>query len=223
MQLSSRFRFLKPRVPRHGTVIAYVALALATAVPASAALQIRSADIVNGQVKRVDLGDNAVIGSKVANDSLSGADIDEASLLVTRMSNHIKGGLTVSAPQSPASNPYPLSNAGYNQPAETSELYFGTFKVTFPSTCDPSSGGGSRSASVEIFVNGKSVGSGYISDQGTDSVTKSGPLLTVGGGFVTAKPAHRTVTAQVQSSCDQSTSSGTPNVVSVKVDVARFR
>ena len=100
MSFLSRFRILKPRVPRHSTVVAYLALALATAVPASAALQVRSADIVNGQVKRVDIGSNAVIGSKVANNSLTGADVKEASLAVTRMSNHIHGGLTVSAPQS---------------------------------------------------------------------------------------------------------------------------
>lgn len=48
----------------------------ATALPS----QIRSKDIANGSVKRVDLAPNAVNSSKVAPDSLTGADMKEGSL-----------------------------------------------------------------------------------------------------------------------------------------------
>jgi hypothetical protein len=212
------------RRPRHATVVAYIALAMALAAPAAAAtLHVRSADIVNGQVKRVDIGDNAVTGGKVDNNSLTGKDVKEGSLVVTRISNHIRGNLTVSAPQT-GSNPYPLNHSRYRQPAGSSELYFGTMKVSFPAGCDPqATTGGSRSASVEVFVNGKSAGSGFLSDQGTNAATRSGPILVVGGGFATATTTTRNVTAQVSGFCEPTTSSSQPNVISVKLDVARFR
>jgi hypothetical protein len=221
--MKSRLRSIRGRLraPSHGTVVAYLALTLAAAVPASAALSVTSADIVNGQVKRADIGADAVNGAKVAGNSLTGGDVKESSLVVTRISDKIRGNLTVQAPQSPSTNPYPLNNNRYRQPAQSTELYLGTFKVAFPSDCDPQ--GGSRSARVEIFVDGKLVGSGFVSDQGTNAATRTGPLLTVGGGFVTAQAAQRNVTAQVSSTCDPATSTGHPNVVSVKIDVARFR
>ncbi|MEP6665670.1 MAG: hypothetical protein ABJA81_04390 [Nocardioidaceae bacterium] len=210
------------RAPRHGTIVAYLALALAAAVPASAALSVTSADIVDGQVKRADVGSKAVASDEVVNNSLTGHDIDESKLLLTRISDRIQGGLTVSAPRTPASSPYPLAHNKYTQPRGSSELYLGTFKVTFPSGCDPQPAG-TRTAQVEIFVNGKSVGTGFSSDQGTNAKTITAPLLTVGGGFIVGNNAKRSVTAQVQSDCDPATSTASPNVTSVKIDIGRFR
>ncbi len=207
--------------PRHATIVAYIALMLASAVPASAALNVRSADIVDGQVKQADIGNNAVNASKVAANSLTGADIDESTLLATRVSNKLRGNLVVSAPQGPASSPYPLTGDDYNQPAGSSELYLGSLRVAFPPGCDPEAG--FRSATVEIFVNGSSVGIGTVTDQGTGSATATSVFLTLGGGFATDDAANRSVAAQVSSSCDQATSTDVPDVTSLRLDVARFR
>lgn len=66
-----------------GTTVAVAAgLGLALTVPAAAVqvATVRSADIVDGQVRRPDLGADAVASGKVANNSLTGADILESSL-----------------------------------------------------------------------------------------------------------------------------------------------
>jgi hypothetical protein len=66
-----------------GTTIAVaVGIGLVLAVPATAAqvATVRSADIVDGQVRRPDLGADAVASGKVANNSLTGSDILESSL-----------------------------------------------------------------------------------------------------------------------------------------------
>jgi hypothetical protein len=68
------------RRPSHGTVVAYLALFVALGGTAYAANEWTGRNIVNGSIKRVDLGANSVNGNKVANNSLKGADILESSL-----------------------------------------------------------------------------------------------------------------------------------------------
>lgn len=83
--------WLKKHRPGHSTVIAYVALFFALGGGAAyAAAQIGSEDIRNravlsrhidnGQVRLADLRGNAVNGSKVVNESLTGRHVDESSL-----------------------------------------------------------------------------------------------------------------------------------------------
>jgi hypothetical protein len=220
---NSKPGWLRRHLPRHATIVAYLALTIALIMPASAAvhIMIRSGNIVNGQVKRVDLGRSAVNSAKVGNNTLTGSDIRENSLRVTRISNHIRGAQTVGAPESPLNAPYPLAHNRYRQPAGSSELYFGRFKVNFTPGCLTPSGG-NRTATVAVFVNGKNMGSGFGSDGGTGSVTKSFPILVVGGGFAIPTAQNRHVTAQVSSHCDTG-SSDVPNIIGVSLDVARFR
>jgi hypothetical protein len=83
----ARFR---PRRPSHGTVVAYLALFVALGGTTYAAATIGSNSIKNnavlsrhikdGEVKNPDLGANSVGGGKVIDNSLTGADIDQASL-----------------------------------------------------------------------------------------------------------------------------------------------
>ena len=67
---------------RGATLAVGAGLALLIALPATAATvaTIRSADIVDGQVRRPDLSRDAVSSAKVADDSLRGADVLESSL-----------------------------------------------------------------------------------------------------------------------------------------------
>jgi hypothetical protein len=68
------------RRPSHGTIVAYLALFVALGGTAYAANEWTGRNIVNGSLKRVDLGANSVNGNKVVNNSLKGADILESSL-----------------------------------------------------------------------------------------------------------------------------------------------
>jgi hypothetical protein len=68
-----------PPLPRHGTVVAYLALGVALSGTGYAAAtlprnSVRSAHIKDGQVKTADLARNAVKSSKVANGSLLARD-----------------------------------------------------------------------------------------------------------------------------------------------------
>jgi hypothetical protein len=66
----------------YANVASTLALVLALSGGAAyAANTIYSADIVDGQVKRPDIGANAVTSGKVGDDSLTGADILESTLL----------------------------------------------------------------------------------------------------------------------------------------------
>lgn len=86
------------RRPAHATVVAYVALFIALGSTAWAlhANSVRSRHIVDHQVKTQDLGPNSVNSAKVANNSLSGADINESTLAgVLRFGGTIPSGTTV--------------------------------------------------------------------------------------------------------------------------------
>ncbi len=61
---------------RHGTVVAYLALVLASSGVAYAAATVGSAEVVNNSLKSIDLKDGyAVRGVDVVDESLTGADI----------------------------------------------------------------------------------------------------------------------------------------------------
>ena len=224
---------LRPRMPRHGTIVAYLALVLAMSSPAVAAVVVKHANLANDAVwsnnvkndtlTSADVKNGALTGIDIKDNSLTGADIVEGSLLVSRVAVKVRGNQTVQAPQSPSTSPYPLSGGTYSQPAGSSELYAGNIKVSWPAGCLLNGGaGGYRNTNVEIFVDGKSVGSAYASETTGGAFIRSYPFLTVGGGFATATTATRHVTAQASSSCDP-TSTAAPNVIGVAVDVIRFR
>ena len=72
-------RRLRPHVT-FANVCAFLALVIALGTGgAYAANTVFSTDIVNGEVKAPDLAANAVVTGKVANESLTGADIDNQS------------------------------------------------------------------------------------------------------------------------------------------------
>lgn len=67
--------------PRHGTVVAYLALTVSLSGVAYAAGTIGSADIIDNSIQSVDLKDGAAVkGVDVVDDSLTGADVKESSL-----------------------------------------------------------------------------------------------------------------------------------------------
>jgi len=76
-------------------VVAYVAILVAVVLaPTSAyaaSLMVRSGDIVDGQVKSVDLGSNSVRSGKIADGQVTGADVVESSL--GQVPTALQGGL----------------------------------------------------------------------------------------------------------------------------------
>ena len=143
---------LKAR-PRHGTVVAYLALFLALAGGAVAAATIGSGDVVNNSLKSADLKNAAGVkgadvkqsslrgpdvrngnvgGPQVAADSLTGADVNEPSLVVSQVVNRLGGPLGTPLP-TPA--PVPIPGGTYTQAAnETNQLLAGG-QVTFSPAC----------------------------------------------------------------------------------------
>lgn len=77
-------------------VVGYVALFLALTAGAYAAglpkNSVKSKQIKNGQVRAADIGPGAVDGSKVADDTLTGADVLEASLDRAVVQTRVSGG-----------------------------------------------------------------------------------------------------------------------------------
>lgn len=71
-----------PHIVAYGAIITIGIAATASASngPLPGRNKVGSADIINGQVHKVDLGRSAVTGAKVRNNSLGGADIRESSL-----------------------------------------------------------------------------------------------------------------------------------------------
>jgi hypothetical protein len=66
---------------RHGTVAAYLALLLASSTATYAAATIGSPEVINNSLQSVDLKDGAAVtGADIVNESVLGADVNEASL-----------------------------------------------------------------------------------------------------------------------------------------------
>jgi hypothetical protein len=66
-------------------------VAAMTAGPVAAALVVRSADIVNGEVKTVDLAASAVTSKKLASNAVNGAKLDESSLAIVPNADLLDG------------------------------------------------------------------------------------------------------------------------------------
>jgi hypothetical protein len=82
------------RRPSPAMIVGFIALLAAlsgTAVALPGVNLVDSGDIKNGQVKRKDLGKNAVNGAKVANGSLTGADVRDQSLTPSDFSGSVQG------------------------------------------------------------------------------------------------------------------------------------
>jgi hypothetical protein len=75
-----------------GSIITTCALvAVMTAAPVAAALVVRSVDIVNGEVKTVDLANLAVTNKKFASNSVNGAKVNESTLGIVPNANLLDG------------------------------------------------------------------------------------------------------------------------------------
>ena len=82
------------RRPSPAMLVGFIALVAAlsgTAVALPGVNLVDSGDIKNGQVKRKDLGKNAVNGAKVANGALTGADVKDESLTPSDFSGSVQG------------------------------------------------------------------------------------------------------------------------------------
>src|SRR4051812_37396278 len=77
---------MKFRKPSPAMVIACIALLSSLAPAAYAADTIFSSDIVDGEVKAVDIDANAVNSSKVLNNSLTGSDLKGADASAVKLS-----------------------------------------------------------------------------------------------------------------------------------------
>jgi len=92
------------RRPSPAMVVGFIALIAAlsgTAVALPGVNLIDSGDIKNGQVKRKDIGKNAVNGAKVADGALSGADVKDESLTPSDFSGSVQGPKGDQGPQGP--------------------------------------------------------------------------------------------------------------------------
>jgi hypothetical protein len=68
-----------------------IVVTLLTAGPAVAALAVYSKNIVDGQVKTVDLADKAVTTAKIAGNAVTGAKVDESTLGIVPNSDQLDG------------------------------------------------------------------------------------------------------------------------------------
>src|SRR5215204_5712882 len=92
------------RRPSPAMLVGFIALVAAlsgTAVALPGVNLVDSGDIKNGQVKRKDLGKNAVNGAKVANGALTGADVKDESLTPSDFSGSVQGPKGDQGPQGP--------------------------------------------------------------------------------------------------------------------------
>jgi hypothetical protein len=109
------------------TVVALVSsLAVTGTAAASGHLHVRSHDIVNGQVKTLDLGKDSVTSAKVGHNALTGSDINEPSLDNVGNSQAL-GGLPASAYGLAGRTVFNIGTAQSIQPNEC--LYIFAFGV----------------------------------------------------------------------------------------------
>jgi hypothetical protein len=150
---------LRPRLPSHTTVAAYLCLFLLLGGGAYAAQKIGSGQlkknavttskIKNGAVTRQKLKNGAVNGAKVADGSLTNADVNAASLPVSRTIQRMSGNnTTIPVPTTPSTYAVvPVNNPTYTQAGDETDLFAGAVDVTFQATCT-----GDRSATALVLV-----------------------------------------------------------------------
>jgi hypothetical protein len=117
-----------------------------------------------------------VTGAKVADGSLSGADIDGDGTSFSQLVAELRG--TVQLPVAGGLGVYPLNNGTYTQPAGRTDQYFGAIDVNFSAGCKAP-----RTAVAYLLLDapkptepapGDIVAAAQIQDNGAGSVTRRG-------------------------------------------------
>lgn len=192
----------------YANVVATLCLALVLGGGvAYAANTVFSSDIVNGEVKSVDIADNGV----------TGADVDESSLLAGRVVLRNRTNVN-RATTYPAWRPYPLPNASWTQAADGLDEFAAEYDVTPAPSCTATS-----AVAVRILVDGQIIGGGEQdqktlpagSSRATGHLPMEIPLFEPG-----VATAH-TASAEILGLC---TGSGAKPVVNaVRLDVVETR
>jgi uncharacterized protein YjbI with pentapeptide repeats len=178
--------------PRHGTVVACLALFLALAGGALAAAGIGSGDIVNSSLKSVDLKNGKGVkgadvsqsslrgsdvraaslrGAQLADDSITGADVNEPSLVVSQLVARLGGALNLALPAPPATA---IPNGAYTQAADETNSLIGGGQLTFSAACVQP-----RSAQVLLLIDSpvpsvaSIIGTANLNDSNTGASTRS--------------------------------------------------
>ncbi len=195
-----------------GNTVGLVALCLAVLAAAGtavAALQIRSEDIVNGQVKRPDIGTAAVASNEAANNSLEIRDLKSNSVVARP-----QGSTDVSTTINNVVVDYPLIRNHWTQRAHDTDVFFG--QVTFTTG---SVGCTDGSLSVQIQIDGQDLPgfsrSYYLtslsnSTQYTEPFLTSRPFL-----FEPGVDTPREATARISDSCDNNGEDVTVNAIKI--------
>ncbi len=139
--------------------LSYVAIAVALAAmagSAAAALSVHSGDIVNGQVKRPDIGTGAVTSEEAANRSLEIRDLG---------SNAVPTRAFGTTPKSTQGNhnpvAFPLAHNRWTQRANETDVFFGHLVFTKSEPCtDNGSDSDSGYLFTRIKVDGKLISGG---------------------------------------------------------------
>jgi hypothetical protein len=196
-----------PSRPSHGTIIAYLALFIALGGTAMASVIITS----NSQVaqntisghkppsgKHSNLIAGSVNGQDVADNSLGGTDVNESSLLVSRMIAQPTGGtLSAGGLTTAGQTSYPISNATFTQLSNEIVEFVSQIKTTLAT---PS---GSVNTICQVQVNlsldGQPLGSqsspGTLSDQAATKTVARRQTLVLPMGSASSQ---HTVTATAQ-------------------------
>jgi hypothetical protein len=182
--------------------VSYLAIGVALAAMAGsayAALQVRSGDIVDGQVKRPDVGAGAVASQEAANRSLSIRDLGSNSVATRAFG-------TVPKSTQGKNNPiaFSLANNRWTQKRNETDVFFGRVRLTKSGPCTDS-GGDDGFLMVRVKVDGELI-SGSESDfvyvaplpNGThrQNILLHRPYL-----FESGSPQARKLTATVADSC----------------------
>lgn len=221
--------------------LALLALFVALGGTAYAGATFDSADVQNNSLKSEDLKNNkGVKGADVATNTLKAGDVDERSLVVSRIVARVRSNADVSAPQTPATAPYPLtSGASYRQFKGQLEEAQGYAEVFFPAGCMPVGGPtfGTRAVTIQIYRNGEAIpfANGFATEfasGGGGDVTRFALISTALGGtglpgstpppFEATRTGRRTLRATVESSCDGA-STARPVVRSLQMDIVGHR
>ena len=196
----------RSRRPDHQTVVASLALLIVLITgTAYAAATIDSGDVINNSLKSADLKNNAGVkgadipannlrgadfgrgaqarirGADVGNDDLGGAQVNEASVIASRVIARL-GGL-VNQPIALAAGPIPFLNNTYTQPAGSLNEFIAGGQITFSAACTQP-----RNASIYLLGDSPVValenirGFAQLSDTGAGAVTKRFQVFPSGGG-----------------------------------------
>ena len=215
------------RASRHAHVVAYLALFCALAGSAWAAATIGSGDVVNNSLKSVDLRNNggvkspdvrnsslgggdvrngSLAGGEFGANSIAGADVNEATLRVSRVFHRLGGPVGRQLSTSIAYKKVP--NNDFVQAAGESDQIFAGGRVTFPATCTAP-----RAATLLMTLDDptfnpmSTIGIAQVVDNSPGAVSKvftfgSSPFGTTGLSlFRTGASVERELFVQAAASC----------------------